>query len=94
MRPQDIIGGLIYLGIAIYMIVEAESVGQITGVVHGSMITSTTPGCMIRFAGCAMLAVFPGAFFAFLVGAWWAGVLFGLAAAIGLNLLANRFLPL
>ena len=93
MRPQGIFGFVIYIAIGIYLIVEAESVGQFTGFARGHMITSTTPGCMIRFFGCMLLALGPG----LLVGAavaWWAGVLVGLALAIGIYLLANRLLPM
>ena len=50
------------------MIVEAESVGQATGYVRGGYVDKPTPGCMIRFFGCMMLAVVPGA----LLGVRWA----------------------
>ncbi len=94
MEPQHIIALVVYVAIAIYLIVEAETVGQATGYVRGGYVDKPTPGCMIRFFGCAMLAVGPGALFAFAVGAWWAGVLVGLAAAVGLYVLANRVLPI
>jgi len=54
-------------------------------------VDTATPGCMVRFAGCVMLAVLPG----WLVGAdlvWWAGLLVGTAVAVGLYVLAVRLL--
>ncbi|MBD3293144.1 MAG: hypothetical protein GF393_09480 [Armatimonadia bacterium] len=93
MRPQDIFGFIIYVAVGIYLIVEAESVGQFTGFARGHMVTSTTPGCMIRFFGCMLLALGPGLIVGGLV-AWWLGVLVGLALAIGVYILANRLLPM
>ncbi len=87
------IGPLIWVGFAVYMIVESDAVGQATGFVRGQYIDTPTPGGLVRFAGCAMLAVFPGAIAGAALGAWWAGVVVGLAVAIGLFALANRLLP-
>lgn len=84
---------VVYAGVAVYMIVEPDVVGRAKGWVRGGYIDSPTPGGMVRFAGCAMLAVLPGAMVAFALNAWWAGVLVGLAVAIGLFVLANRLLP-
>jgi hypothetical protein len=93
---MDNIGHLIllpvYIGFAIYMIVEPDVVGQATGTLR-HRIDAPTPAGMVRFAGCAMLAVFPGGAGAYLFGSWWAGVLVGLAFAIGIYVVAERFLP-
>jgi len=93
MDLKDIFSFVIYIAIGIYLIVEAESVGQARGFARGHYLTSTTPGCLIRFFGCGMLALGP----ALIVGgmvAWWAGLLVGLALAVGIYILANRLLPM
>ena len=81
-----------YVGVALYMIVNPDVVGQARGWVgRGGYVDAPTPGCMVRFAGCVMLAVFPGV----AVGSamvWWAGVLVGIAIAVGLYLLAVRLI--
>lgn len=91
-NPANLILLPIYIGFAVYMIVEPDVVGQATGTLR-HRIDAPTPGGMVRFAGCMMLAVFPGAAVAFAFDAWWAGTLVGLAAAIGMFVLANRLLP-
>lgn len=93
MRPQDIFGFIIYIAVGIYLIVEAESVGQMTGYVRGHHVDTPTPGCLIRFFGCALLALGPGLIVGGMV-AWWAGVLVGLVLSISIYILANRFLPM
>ncbi|MGI5818286.1 MAG: hypothetical protein ACOX9R_09320 [Armatimonadota bacterium] len=92
MRPQDIFGFIIYVAVGIYLIVEAESVGQMRGSVRMHRVSSPTPGCLVRFFGCTMLAVFPGGMVATVLDAWWAGLLVGLAVAIGIYVLTNRLL--
>ncbi|MFO8081700.1 MAG: hypothetical protein R6V07_15540 [Armatimonadota bacterium] len=93
MQPQDVFSFVIYAAIGLYLIVEADSVGQMTGSVRMHRISSTSPGWLIRFFGCMILAAPPG----MLVGdalVWWVGVIIGLAAATGIFMLANRLLPL
>jgi hypothetical protein len=92
MDASEIFTFALYTAVAVYLIVAAESVGQMTGTVRMHRVSSTTPGCLIRFFGCAMLAVFPGGVGAYLFGVWWAGVLVGLAFAIGIYVVANRLL--
>jgi len=93
MDARDIGSIVIYIAIGIYLIVEAESVGQFTGFARGHKVTSTTPGCMIRFVGCMILALGPGLIVGGMI-AWWLGVLVGLVVAIGAYILAKRFLPM
>ncbi len=83
-----------YVAAAVYMIVNPDVVGQARGWAgrSGGYIDTATPGCMVRFAGCVMLAVLPGVFLGGLVATWF-GVVIGLAVAIGLYVLANRILP-
>ncbi|MGC9318550.1 MAG: hypothetical protein ACP5KN_11030 [Armatimonadota bacterium] len=88
----EIIALVLYVGAAIYMIVEPDVVGGATGWVRGHYIDTPTPGCMVRFAGCAMLAVLPGGAVGVTAGTW-LGVVAGLAVAVGLYMLAERFLP-
>jgi hypothetical protein len=76
MDGRDIFSVVIYIAIGIYLIVEAESVGQFTGFARGHMVTSTTPGCMIRFFGCMLLALGPGLIVGSIL-AWWAGACWG-----------------
>lgn len=93
MEAREIFSFIVYIAVGIYLIVEAESVGQFTGFARGHKVTSTTPGCMIRFFGCMLLAVGPGVIVGGMV-AWWVGVLVGLGVAIGIYILANRLLPM
>ena len=82
---------LAYVAVAIYMIVNPEVVGQAQGHIGHGYVDSATPGCMIRWAGCAMLAWLPG----WVVGGvlvWWAGALVGTAITVGLYLLAVRLI--
>jgi len=60
----------LYLGAAIYMIYDPETVGSTTGFIGHSAITKPTPPQLVRFAGCAMLALPFGLL---------AGTVFGLA---------------
>lgn len=84
-----LITGLLYVGLAIYMIIDPEALGQYTGRAGHGHITATTPGCMVRAAGCCMLAIIPGALVAgFSV---LAGVIVGLMAAVVLYVAAARF---
>lgn len=80
-----------YVGVALYMIVNPDVVGQAQGRMGRGYVDTATPGCMVRFAGCAMLAVLPG-WLAGGVLVWWAGVLVGVAIAVGLYLLAVRLI--
>jgi len=81
-----------YVAAALYMIVNPDVVGQARGWVAHGAIDAATPGCMVRFAGCVMLAVLPGVVVGGLVAVW-LGIMVGLAVAIGLYVLAGRILP-
>lgn len=87
-----ILGSVLYLGLALYMIYDAETLGEATGRIGHGSISGPTPSGMVRFAGCAMLALPAG------IGAgalWWPlGVAVGIAVAIVLYRLAGRAWPL
>lgn len=83
-----------YIGVAIYMILNPEVVGDMRGWVGHGSLTMSTPGCLIRAAGCVMLALLPGGLAGALTGLWWVGVLVGLAAAVGIYIGAGRWWPL
>jgi len=82
----------LYLGAAIYMIYDPETVGSTTGFIGHSAITKPTPPQLVRFAGCAMLAL-P---FGLLAGSvWWPlGVVCGIAGATALYYAAKLVWPL
>jgi len=88
--PWSIVVVIIYVGAAIYLIVNPEEIGSYRGWAGHGVVTAPTPGCMIRAVGCCMLAVFPAGF----VGAWnvVAGIVIGILVAIGLYMAASRFL--
>jgi hypothetical protein len=83
-----------YCGGAVYMILNPEAVGQASGAIGHGYVDKATPGCLVRFAGCAILAVWPGVILGRLTGYWWIGVVAGVPVAIGLYLLAGRWWPL
>ena len=87
-----ILAVLVYLGAAVYMIYDPETVGNATGVAGHGYVGVATPAGMVRFAGCAMLAL-PGGLATGAV--WWPlGIVCGLAVAIGLHHVAQRLWPL
>jgi len=88
----DIFGvffGIVYLAAAVYMIINPDVVGGYSGWAGHSYVNAETPGCMIRAAGCCMLALIP----ALLVGGLSAvlGIVVGLLAAATLYVAAARF---
>ena len=86
-----IVIGLFWVAGAVYMIVAPDVVGQARGWMGHGAIDTDTPGCMVRFAGCCMLAVIPGEIVGGALG-WVAGVAIGLAVAVAFYVLANRLL--
>lgn len=91
---MDVLAVVMYVALAIYLIVEAESLGQYRGLMRMHRVATSTPGCMIRFFGCAILAAFPAAAVGSALGLWWVGAIIGLMVATGVFVLANRLLPL
>ena len=91
---MDVLVVVIYVAFGIYLIVAAESLGQYRGMMRLHRVATSTPGCMVRFFGCAILAVFPAAAVGFALDLWWAGAIIGLMVATGIFMLANRLLPL
>ena len=89
---EIVVGALLYLGAASYLIYDPETVGAATGFIGHSAVTKTSPPQLVRFAGCAMLALPLG----LVTGAiWWpVGVVIGLAAASALYYAAGMVWPL
>ena len=80
-----------YIVFAVFLIVDPDILGQATGWLRGEEIDEPSTGGMVRFVGCAMLAMIPGG----VVGrgyAWWAGALLAILLALVLFALANRIL--
>ena len=84
-----IIFGIGYLAAAAYMIINPDVVGGYSGWAGHGRVDVETPGCMIRAAGCCMLALIP----ALLAGGLNAvlGIVVGLLAAATLYVAAARF---
>ena len=84
-----VIFGILYLATAVYMIISPDVVGGYSGWAGHGHVDAETPGCMVRAAGCCMLALIP----ALLVGSLSAalGVVVGLVAAATLYVAAARF---
>jgi len=83
-----------WLGIALYMIIEPEAVGEATGMVRYGHITSGSPAYMVRFAGCIMLTLVPGCIVGSWASLWWVGVVVAVGLAIPLYIAAGRLDPL
>ena len=83
-----------YIAAAVYMILNPEVVGEARGYIGHGSVTASTPGCLVRAAGCVMLALLPGGLAGSATGLWWVGVLVGAGAAVGLYVAAGRWRPL
>ena len=49
-----LIRGLVLAGAGVYLIVNAESVGEATGMIGHGAVDSPTPAPLVRFAGCVL----------------------------------------
>lgn len=97
-RIEIIIGIIIHLIIAAWLIYDPEALGEYTGAARGHYINKTTPGCMLRAIGCCMVAAPSACLLGGLIDSTglplWASmvpaVILGLAGAVGLYTLAVR----
>lgn len=95
---ESIIWLIIYLVIAAWLIYDPEALGGYVGAARGHYISKQTPGCVMRAAGCCMMAAVParmlGNLLHFAGLPLWASLtsatLVGAAGAIGLYILALR----
>ena len=95
---MPVIGLIIYLGLAAWLIYDPDALGEYTGWARGHHIDTPTPGYMIRSIGCCMVAYPPAYVLWGLLTGWglvpWAAIAItatlGLAGAAVLYRLAVR----